>query len=117
MRSLGNAVADLRIQAGSVSDSGALMERLAVAQKRLNDRIQAAMSGIDARAESVAGAEQQQSRTASEMMNTIASISESAQIISSNSQEMSSTIENTLSQARALTAAVREFKIDSQDGE
>lgn len=117
VRSLGSAVEELRVQAGSVSDSGALMERLAVAQKQLNDRIQDAMSGIDARAESVAGAEQQQSRTASEMMSTIASISESAQIISSNSQEMSITIENTLSQARALTAAVREFKIESQHNE
>lgn len=113
VRLLVKAVEELRGEAGRVNEAGRFMERLAGEQLRLNERIQVAIGEIEERAAKVAGAERSQSASAAEMMNTIASISESAQSISLNAQKMVEVIDGTVAQASALTAAVREFKVDS----
>ncbi|MCR9142569.1 MAG: methyl-accepting chemotaxis protein [bacterium] len=113
VRSLVAAVEKLRADAARVNEAGHVMERLAGEQLRLNERIQSAMTEIEARARRVAAAESQQSRSATEMMNTIGAISDSARSVSDNAQKMAEIVEGTVAQASALTAAVQEFKVDS----
>ncbi len=108
---LNATIGQIREEASHVNASGDTMQDLAVKQADLNARVQSALLRIDEMVRAVATSQDEQGRAATEMMNTVGSMSGSAQQTSDHSASMVQSVGLMAEEAKLLARTVEEFRI------
>lgn len=110
--SLNHVVSHMRESALQASQLGKSMEDASEEQLSLSDSISRSMHEMAQMAKQIAQTQQQQSATATQMMNSITGMSKSAQVNSTNASTMLLSLKKIDKQTQSLLQAVADFKLN-----